>query len=76
MLSLGLTVGIGIAVTWVALFVAYYSPYPVGFFIATVAFALYLLARLAGTFADRVGTRRAGTGTGTGTGELERAVQA
>jgi zinc/manganese transport system permease protein len=39
-----LTVAIGVAVTWVALFVAYFSPYPIGFFLTTVAFAVYLLA--------------------------------
>ncbi len=39
-----LTVAIGVAVTWVALFVAYFSPYPIGFFLTTVAFGVYLLA--------------------------------
>ena len=33
-------------VVWLGLGLAYFSLYPAGFFIATVAFAVYLLARL------------------------------
>ena len=33
--------------TWAGLTVAYYVPYPVGFFITTIAFASYILARAA-----------------------------
>jgi zinc/manganese transport system permease protein len=33
--------------TWSGLTVAYYLPYPVGFFITTIAFWSYILARLA-----------------------------
>jgi zinc/manganese transport system permease protein len=39
-----LAVVIGVAVVWTALFVAYFSPYPIGFFVTSVAFAVYLLA--------------------------------
>jgi zinc/manganese transport system permease protein len=46
MLSLLLTISLGIAVTWVALFVAYYSPYPIGFFLTSLAFGVYLLAAI------------------------------
>jgi len=46
-LSLALTVLFGLLVTWAGLTVAYYSPYPIGFFITSFAFGLYLLARLA-----------------------------
>jgi zinc/manganese transport system permease protein len=42
--SLVLTVALGLTVTWVALFVAYYSPYPIGFFLTSLAFLTYLLA--------------------------------
>ncbi len=45
-LSLALTVAIALLTTWLGLGIAYFSPYPVGFFITTVAFALYLLAKL------------------------------
>jgi zinc/manganese transport system permease protein len=44
--SLGLSVAFALATCWLGLGLAYYSPYPVGFFIASIAFALYLLARL------------------------------
>jgi zinc/manganese transport system permease protein len=39
--------------TWAALSVAYYLPYPVGFFITTFASGGYVLARLFGYFAAR-----------------------
>ena len=57
--SLALTVVIGLAVTWLGLTVAFYSPYPIGFFITSFAFAAYLLAHAAGR-------RRAGTRTASG----------
>lgn len=40
--SLALAVGIGVAVTWAALAVAYRSPYPIGFWVTTFAFAAYV----------------------------------
>jgi zinc/manganese transport system permease protein len=45
-LGLALSVLIGLVVTWLALGVAYYSVYPIGFFVTTFAFAGYVLARL------------------------------
>jgi zinc/manganese transport system permease protein len=42
--SLALTVVIGVVVTWVGLTIAYYSPYPIGFVITTLAFLGYLVA--------------------------------
>jgi zinc/manganese transport system permease protein len=45
-LSLILAVVIGLIVTWLALAVAFYTPYPVGFFVTTFGFAIYLLAAL------------------------------
>ena len=53
-LSLGLAVVIGIVVTWLALGVAFYTPYPVGFFVTTFAFAIYLLAVLYSVAASRL----------------------
>ncbi len=45
LLSLGLTVVVGLAVTWLALFAAYYfAQYPIGFFLTTFAFLAYLAA--------------------------------
>jgi len=44
--SLALAVGLGLGITWAGLTAAYYSPYPVGFFITSFAFAAYLLVRI------------------------------
>ncbi|MFL5822034.1 MAG: metal ABC transporter permease [Solirubrobacteraceae bacterium] len=45
--SLLLTVILGVLITWVGLALAYFYNYPVGFYISTVAFAVYVVARLA-----------------------------
>jgi zinc/manganese transport system permease protein len=44
--SLALTVILGIVITWVGLALAFFYDEPVGFYITTVAFAVYLLARI------------------------------
>jgi zinc/manganese transport system permease protein len=44
-LSIAVAVLVGLLVVWVSLFVAYYSPYPIGFFLTSAAFAVYLAAR-------------------------------
>jgi zinc/manganese transport system permease protein len=46
--SRGLLLSAALAVlfTWAGLSVAYYVPYPVGFFITTIAFSSYILARV------------------------------
>jgi zinc/manganese transport system permease protein len=46
--SLTLTVVVGLVVTWLGLAAAYYSPYPIGFWVTTFAFAAYVLSHLAG----------------------------
>jgi zinc/manganese transport system permease protein len=56
-LSLLLTVVLGIVITWVGLGLAYFFDYPVGFYISTVAFAVYVVARLARAALDRSGRR-------------------
>ncbi|MDP9101874.1 MAG: metal ABC transporter permease [Actinomycetota bacterium] len=43
-MSLLLTVLIGVGVTWLALFAGYFSSYPLGFLLTTLAFAVFLLA--------------------------------
>jgi zinc/manganese transport system permease protein len=48
-LSLTLSALLALAVTWGGLVAAYYSPYPIGFFVTTFAFAVYVAARLART---------------------------
>lgn len=46
-LGVALSVGIALAVTWLGLALAYFSVYPVGFYVTTLSFALYLLVRVA-----------------------------
>ncbi|MDQ3761273.1 MAG: metal ABC transporter permease [Actinomycetota bacterium] len=43
--ALVLTIAIGLLVTWLALSVAYYTPFPVGFFVTSFAFAGYVGAQ-------------------------------
>jgi zinc/manganese transport system permease protein len=51
--SLLLSVLLGVLITWVGVALAYYYDYPVGFYITTVAFAVYVIARLARALAAR-----------------------
>ena len=44
--ALVLSVLISLTATWLGLFVAFYEPYPVSFFITSIVFALYLAVRL------------------------------
>jgi zinc/manganese transport system permease protein len=44
-LGLLLSTGIALTVTWSGLAVAYYSPYPIGFWITSIAFGGYVFAR-------------------------------
>ena len=43
--SLALAVGFGLAIAWVGLAIAFYSPYPVGFWISAVSLVVYAGAR-------------------------------
>jgi zinc/manganese transport system permease protein len=48
-----LSVVFALVTIWLALAIAYFSIYPVGFYVTTIGFVLYLLARLAGRHRDR-----------------------
>ncbi len=50
-----LIVGVLIALgsTWIGLFIAYFTPYPVSFFITTISFGAYVVVRLAAWAAGR-----------------------
>jgi zinc/manganese transport system permease protein len=50
--SIALSVAIGVLTTWVGIALAYFYDYPVGFYVTTVAFALYVLARVARAVID------------------------
>jgi zinc/manganese transport system permease protein len=45
-MSIALSVLLALLFTWVGLFVSFYLPYPVSFFITTLAFVTYLVVRL------------------------------
>ena len=55
-LAIALAVIIAFAVTWIGLGIAFYLPYPSGFFITTLAFCCYVVARgFAGSARDTPG---------------------
>jgi zinc/manganese transport system permease protein len=51
--SLLLSVVLALAVTWVGLGIAYFSVYPVGFWVTSLSFGAYVAVRLARAIADR-----------------------
>ncbi len=51
--SLALSIAFALLIAWLGLGIAYFSIYPVGFYITTFAFAVYLLARIARRLLDR-----------------------
>jgi zinc/manganese transport system permease protein len=57
-LSVVLAVIIGLAVTWGGLTAAYYSPYPIGFWVTSLAFGLYVVAQIVRVAAERPALRR------------------
>lgn len=59
--GLVLSVAFGLVIVWLGLGVAYFSPYPVGFWTTAFAFGLYVVVRVA-MFVARGGARPAGAG--------------
>jgi zinc/manganese transport system permease protein len=53
--SVALTVAIGLVITWAGLFVAFYQPYPIGFYLTSFAFVAYLAASAWRHLASRPG---------------------
>ncbi|HEV2887779.1 MAG TPA: metal ABC transporter permease [Jatrophihabitans sp.] len=58
-LGLLLSVLIAVAVTWLGEGIAFFSPYPIGFWVTTLAFAAFLLATGYRSGIDRLGRHRA-----------------
>ena len=69
-LSLALTVVLCLVTTWVSLGVAFYSVYPVGFYVSTIGFAFYVLAAGGRALASWLGTRPTRTGPHAGGADL------
>lgn len=44
--GIAISIGIALVATWFGLFMSYYLPYPVSFFITTLVFVLYVTVRL------------------------------
>jgi zinc/manganese transport system permease protein len=63
--GIALSVGLALLVTWVGLTIAFYSPYPVGFWVTSLSFGLYVAVRLAKALAmgRRPGARPTPAGT-------------
>lgn len=57
-LGMTLSVAIALLVTWTGEGIAFFSPYPIGFWVTTIAFAAFLLAAGYRALADRFGQRR------------------
>jgi zinc/manganese transport system permease protein len=51
--GLCLSVAIGVVVAWVGLGLAYFTDYPVGFYVTSLAFGLFVLARAGRSLRDR-----------------------
>lgn len=49
-----ISVAIALAATWAGLFIAFYEPYPVSFFITSIVFALYILTIVIEKFYSRM----------------------
>jgi zinc/manganese transport system permease protein len=52
-LGIALSVALALAVTWLGLALAYFSIYPVGFYVTSLSFGLYVLVRLGRALANR-----------------------
>jgi zinc/manganese transport system permease protein len=52
-LGMALSVAIALAVTWLGLALAYFSVYPVGFYVTSLSFALYVIVRVTRSLAGR-----------------------
>jgi zinc/manganese transport system permease protein len=52
-LGIALSVALALLVTWVGLTISYFSPYPVGFWVTSLSFGLYVVVRLGAAGARR-----------------------
>jgi zinc/manganese transport system permease protein len=63
--GIAISVVIAVVVTWLGVGCAFFSPYPIGFWVSTFAFVSYLVAAGFRAAVDRRRRRRAGGSTGT-----------
>ena len=62
-LSFALTIVFGLVIVWLGLIIAYFSVYPVGFFVTSIGFGLYVLTSAARGTATRLARRTRPVGT-------------
>jgi zinc/manganese transport system permease protein len=55
--GVGLSIAIALAVTWAGEGIAFFSPYPIGFWVTTLAFGAFLLAAAWRAWSDSLGRR-------------------
>jgi zinc/manganese transport system permease protein len=68
--GLALSVLLALVITWLGEGIAYYSPYPIGFWVTTIGFATFLLAAGYRVLADTVTLRRRQGGAPSPTAEV------
>jgi zinc/manganese transport system permease protein len=56
--ALAISGGLAVLITWISLALAYYTPYPVSFYVTSLAFVGYLAARGWTAWAGRAGRAR------------------
>jgi zinc/manganese transport system permease protein len=61
--GLALAVALALLVTWLGLAIAYFSPYPVGFWVTSLSFGLYVAVRLGRAARDRAAAAPRGAPT-------------
>ena len=70
--AVAIAIAVALGSTWLGLFIAWYEPYPVSFFITTTSFGLYLIVRAGEAIRDRRTSHRPSirtTGAGHALGE-------
>lgn len=61
--SLAVSVALALLITWLALSISYFSPYPLGFFLTTLAIGVYVLAQLVRRASARAARERRSSAT-------------
>jgi zinc/manganese transport system permease protein len=59
-LGLAISAAMALIVMWIGLSIAYFSPYPVGFWVTSLSFGLYVIARIVTGLRDNAARARAG----------------
>jgi zinc/manganese transport system permease protein len=55
--GVALSITLAVLITWIGEALAFFSPYPIGFWVTTLGFGVFLLATVYRRIADRIGRR-------------------